>query len=267
MNNWALDLKIDMPLHIVFKSGGLLVNMLMGWIFMGKQYTMDQTISVVLVTLGVLLSTYTTASGVKKAPVVEVSLTSWLTGIALLSFALLLSSVLGLYQENTYRKYGKQWREGLFYTHFLALPLFIFVSGDIWAQAVSISRSSVISLREVLCRMYICPLGSLFPSFLAVPRLWIYVLLNGITQYVCISGVHQLTSVATSLTVNLVLTSRKFVSLLISVYFFSNRFELGHYFGTALVFLGTFWYSVATTRKFSSSTRQRKQSESKLSTS
>lgn len=37
MNNYALDYKIEMPLHIVFKSGGLMVNMLMGWLLVGKQ--------------------------------------------------------------------------------------------------------------------------------------------------------------------------------------------------------------------------------------
>ena len=37
-------------------------------------------------------------------------------GIALLALALFLSAFLGLYQEETYRRHGTQWREGLFYT-------------------------------------------------------------------------------------------------------------------------------------------------------
>lgn len=37
-------------------------------------------------------------------------------GIGLLSMALLLSACLGLFQEETYRRYGKQWRESLFYS-------------------------------------------------------------------------------------------------------------------------------------------------------
>ena len=37
-------------------------------------------------------------------------------GIALLALALFLSAFLGLYQEETYRWHGTQWREGLFYT-------------------------------------------------------------------------------------------------------------------------------------------------------
>jgi UAA transporter family len=37
-------------------------------------------------------------------------------GILILSVAMVLSAGLGLLQEITYRKYGKAWREGLFYT-------------------------------------------------------------------------------------------------------------------------------------------------------
>jgi hypothetical protein len=37
-------------------------------------------------------------------------------GITILSIAMVLSACLGLLQEVTYRKYGKAWREGLFYT-------------------------------------------------------------------------------------------------------------------------------------------------------
>jgi UDP-xylose/UDP-N-acetylglucosamine transporter B4 len=37
-------------------------------------------------------------------------------GITLLCAALLLSAVMGLWQEGTYRRYGAVWREGLFYS-------------------------------------------------------------------------------------------------------------------------------------------------------
>jgi UDP-xylose/UDP-N-acetylglucosamine transporter B4 len=36
-------------------------------------------------------------------------------GILVLATALFMSACLGIFQEETYRKYGKQWREGLFY--------------------------------------------------------------------------------------------------------------------------------------------------------
>lgn len=43
-------------------------------------------------------------------------MTEFMIGITLLVIAMVLSAGLGLLQEVTYRKYGKQWREGLFYT-------------------------------------------------------------------------------------------------------------------------------------------------------
>jgi UDP-xylose/UDP-N-acetylglucosamine transporter B4 len=49
---------------------------------------------------------------------------TWLLGITYLIIALLLSSIMGLYQQVLYSKFGKAWREGLFYIHFLSLPGF-----------------------------------------------------------------------------------------------------------------------------------------------
>jgi UDP-xylose/UDP-N-acetylglucosamine transporter B4 len=40
----------------------------------------------------------------------------YIAGILLLALALFFSSCLGIIQEETYRLYGKKWREGLFYT-------------------------------------------------------------------------------------------------------------------------------------------------------
>ena len=37
LNNIALGYNISMPLHIIFRSGGLIVNMIMGAIILGKR--------------------------------------------------------------------------------------------------------------------------------------------------------------------------------------------------------------------------------------
>lgn len=54
-----------------------------------------------------------------------------------------------------------------------------------------------------------------------------------------------MTSVATSLTLNLVLNLRKFTSLIFSIIYFNNDFGFGAKMGSALVFLGTLIYSRA----------------------
>lgn len=73
----------------------------------------------------------------------------------------------------------------------------------------------------------------------SIPILWIYLLANCLTQYMCISCVFLLTTECSSLTVTLVVTLRKFVSLLFSIVHFNNSFTVCHWIGAFLVFLGT----------------------------
>lgn len=72
-----------------------------------------------------------------------------------------------------------------------------------------------------------------------IPISWIYLLANCLTQYLCISCVFILTTECSSLTVTLVVTLRKFVSLLFSIIYFNNPFTIWHWVGTTLVFIGT----------------------------
>lgn len=58
-------------------------------------------------------------------------------------------------------------------------------------------------------------------------------------RYMCISSVFVLTTECSSLTVTLVITLRKFLSLLFSILYFKNPFTLHHWIGTLLVFVGT----------------------------
>ena len=75
---------------------------------------------------------------------------------------------------------------------------------------------------------------------LYIPRLWFYVIGNCITQFICIRSVFVLTTEFSSLSVTLVVTLRKFLSLMVSIFFFQNPFTLYHWIATALVFAGTF---------------------------
>ena len=77
----------------------------------------------------------------------------------------------------------------------------------------------------------------------SMPILWLYLIANTLTQYVCISSVFVLTTECASLIVTLVVTLRKFVSLLISIVYFGNPFTSWHWIGTALVFIGTLLFT------------------------
>ncbi|CAG8526205.1 5512_t:CDS:10 [Diversispora eburnea] len=252
LNNIALGYKISVPLHIIFRSGGLIVSMILGWAVGGKRYTIRQVFSVIMVTLGVVCATRSSANVRSKAESVITSTTDYMIGISLLSIALILSCVMGLYQEFTYAKYGSNWREGLFYTHFLGLPLFLMFHSDIKSQIQEYNRSSPLYLNEIISKLsdeiYIPDdIQNVFTRCF-LPRTWFYLIINVLTQYVCVSGVHRLNSISTALTLNLVLNLRKFVSLVISVWFFDNEFHIGMAIGGFLVFTGTILYSIGGNR-------------------
>lgn len=63
--------------------------------------------------------------------------------------------------------------------------------------------------------------------------------LNNIFRYLCISSVYRLSAETSSFTLNLIITLRKFVSLLFSIVYFDNNFTFIHWLGTLMVFTGT----------------------------
>ncbi|KAG2207490.1 hypothetical protein INT47_004238 [Mucor saturninus] len=255
LNNLALGFNISVPLHIIFRSGGLIVNMLLGALILKKRYSLDQVVGVLLVTAGVIWATLDNASSQVSRD--EGNTTEFFTGILLLTIAMVLSAGMGLFQEVTYKKYGKQWREGLFYTHFLALPFFLFFYRDLSNQVTAYNLSPLQPVSVILEQIPVMgavanlvpePIMSILGAF-QVHKLWAFLFMNVVTQYVCIAGVNRMTSVATSLTLNLVLNLRKFTSLIFSILYFQNDFGFGAKIGSALVFFGTLIYSRASMKK------------------
>ncbi|KAJ1730102.1 golgi uridine diphosphate-N- acetylglucosamine transporter [Coemansia biformis] len=228
-NNIALGHQISIPLHIVFRSSGLVANMLCG-LAVGKRYPPMQSGAVVMVTVGVIVATLASIGRSQAAAVGGLASESAI-GIALLSLGVVFAALLGLYQEHTYSRYGKHWQEGLFYNHALALPMFLPFWSDIGYQARALSRSPPTTL-----------------YFVTVPSLWISLAMNVLAQLACASGVHRMTSMSSSLTLNVVLNLRKLVSLVISVLLFQNPITPTMVLGCALVFLGTFAYTKTSRR-------------------
>uniref|UniRef100_A0A8C2Q2P9 Solute carrier family 35 member B4 n=1 Tax=Cyprinus carpio TaxID=7962 RepID=A0A8C2Q2P9_CYPCA len=233
INNYALNFNIAMPLHMIFRSGSLIANMILGIIILKKRYSASKYLSIMLVSLGIFICTVMSAKqvNVEKGATEEdgfYAFVHWILGIAMLTFALLMSARMGIFQETLYKKYGKHSKEALFYNHFLPLPGFLLLSTDIYRHAVLFSQSSPVEIPVI---------GQ------SVPVMWLYLLMNVITQYVCIRGVFILTTECASLTVTLVVTLRKFLSLIISILYFHNPFTAWHWVGTAVVFLGTLLYT------------------------
>jgi UDP-xylose/UDP-N-acetylglucosamine transporter B4 len=151
---------------------------------------------------------------------------------------------MGLYTEETYKEYGPHWKENLFYSHILALPLFIPFLPAMRRQFLKLAASPPLGmpsyesisnmptgLQEGLDKIYI-------PSQLA------FLVINVLTQYTCIRGVNLLASAVSALTVTIVLNVRKLISLLLSIWLFGNRLSPGTLFGAVIVFFAGGMYGL-----------------------
>lgn len=153
---------------------------------------------------------------------------------------------MGLYTEETYRAYGPHWKENLFYSHLLSLPLFIPFMPSMWRQFNKLAGSEPLPL----------PIAALFgidqlPDDIqrSIDRVYIpsqlfYLIMNVLTQYACIRGVNLLAAASTALTVTIVLNIRKLVSLLLSIWLFGNQLASGTLLGACIVFFAGGLYSL-----------------------
>ncbi|PQK09365.1 hypothetical protein BB8028_0001g14350 [Beauveria bassiana] len=227
LNNHAFSYDISVPVHIIIRSGGSITTMVAGYIY-GKRYSKTQIMSVMLLSIGVIQAAWSDASAKSKPK--SSSEPAFGTGLVMLFVAQVLSAIMGLYTEATYRVYGPQWRENLFYSHLLSLPLFLPFAPSILRTYRSLSSSQPMIL---------------YRSFgLRVPSQLVNVAANILTQYACIRGVNLLAAASSALTVTIVLNVRKLVSLLLSIWLFDNTLAVGTVIGALLVFGGGAIYTL-----------------------
>eukprot|EP01132_Coremiostelium_polycephalum_P005392 gene5392-6725_t len=228
----ALEYDIELPFHMVFRSSSLISTVVIGSLFWRKKYTLKQIISLLMVTCGIIIATFNSMPENKREFTIKNAeqggVYKFVTGITMLTIAMFLSSVLGLIQEFTYKKHGKDChRETIFYTHLFSIPFSVFIFNDIVNQVKITNQSPLLNL----------------PIVGLVPSLWFYLLINVITQFICIQGVFILTGKTSTLTCTLVISLRKFLSIIISVVYFKNPFTLTLWISTFMVLVGTFIYS------------------------
>lgn len=142
---------------------------------------------------------------------------------------------MGLYTEATYREYGPQWRENLFYSHLLSLPLFLPFCSAMYSSWSKMASSEPLTLQS--------PFPLLDSLAMQAPRQLVFLTVNVLTQYACIRGVNLLAAMSTALTVTIVLNIRKLVSLLLSIWLFGNTLATGTLVGAVVVFSAGGLYS------------------------
>lgn len=172
---------------------------------------------------------------------------SFTVGLAILFLAQVLSSIMGLYTEETYRTYGPQWKENLFYSHLLSLPLFLPFFPSLVKQLLKLANSPPVALHRAALVVPHVRLSDGMQRSLArvhIPSQLFYLVLNVLTQYGCIRGVNLLAAMSSALTVTIVLNIRKLLSLLLSIWLFGNRLAAGTLLGAGIVFFAGALYSL-----------------------
>ncbi|PYI07438.1 UPD-GlcNAc transporter (Mnn2-2) [Aspergillus sclerotiicarbonarius CBS 121057] len=280
LNNWAFAYKISVPLHIILRSGGPVASMGIGFLFNAKRYSRGQVLAVLMLTLGVVTAALADAKAKGQSMNVDnASAATAIVGFTILALAMILSAFQGIYADRLYETYGRDhWKEALFYSHTLSLPLFLPAYSQLvsqWQmlfsvhpltarlQALNSSETGLlghaspglesIGVSEESCGAWslasiigspsglvptlkdISPLRSIFTF---IPIHVTYLLVNALTQYLCIRGVHLLSAKSSSLTVTVILNIRKLVSLLLSIYLFGNALSPGVLIGALFVFIG-----------------------------
>lgn len=215
LNNWAFAYSISVPLHIILRSGGPVASLIVGYSFNGKKYSYGQILAVAVLTLGVVTAALADAQA-KGEPLgighggADLGITGTATGFAILASAMILSAFQGIYADRLYETYGRShWKEALFYSHVLSIPLFLPTYPRLLDQWRAMLSSPPLQYRlletsisvgkdaelpsgpstnsNAVCgpRLDLGILGYCFlPSFIAhIPLQVAYLFLNALTQY------------------------------------------------------------------------------------
>ena len=258
LNNWAFAFSISVPVHIILRSFGSVITMLAGWM-VGKTYSPLQILSVVVLTAGVLFTSWADAESKGKALDSNESLGA---GLAVLLLAQVLSAYMGVYVQETYAQHGANWQENLFYSHFLSLPLFLPLYHSLQRQWAALAAtppvdSSLLSFAGLESYTALPILDFAMKRLANTPRGLLYLFANAIMQLACISGVNLLSAKSSAVTVTIVLNVRKLVSFILSTVLFGHALSAKMALGAALVFGSGAIYGFESTVRLPAAKRRR----------
>ncbi|CAK3959324.1 UDP-N-acetylglucosamine transporter yea4 [Lecanosticta acicola] len=247
LNNWAFAYDISVPVHIILRSFGSVTTMIAG-VLRGKRYSVLQVFSVVLLTVGVLVSAWADSESKGKSMSVETggSTSEFTKGLAILLVAQFMGAYQGAYTEDTYAMYKASWTENLFYSHLFSLPLFLPLSAVLQDQYRKLAATPYVNVRQYLLgalpdeRTGAAATGKALESLRVYPETMpkgiLFLLTNAVTQLACISGVNLLSAKSSAVTVTIVLNVRKLVSFMLSTLIFGHQLSGKMILGSALVF-------------------------------
>lgn len=237
--NVAFSFNISVPIHTLFRSCNVIASVLLGYMLFEQRYSLKQLACVLCITMGIFLGSLGDAKqffgcsdcdGRAAATSGDEGLARWSIGIALLVFVQMLQGFLGHTQALLYKRHSdcgaksELAEEFLFTSHLVSFFPFIFLWEDV-ALAGSLAWNS-----------------SSF-TYVPIPQQLVFFMANNLCQLVCIKGVFRLSAHFSPLTVNITLSVRKFLSVVVSILWFGNAWTTLHSIATVLIFGGVFAYS------------------------
>ncbi|CAJ0952473.1 unnamed protein product, partial [Mesorhabditis belari] len=233
LNMQALSFYLPFPLHIVLRSGSLITSLTLDVFWLKKRYSSRKYISVFLLTTGIITCTLASSQKSKTNQQLHEHFGEMLFGVFLSVTSLFGASLLSIKQSDLFKKHGRHVDEAFFNLHFFGL-LCLFP----W----------FFQMKKAMGAMIDSPNLNLFDQSFG-PKLVIELITMSLFQFFCLRSVFRLNALVEPLTLILVLTLRKFLSLIFSIFYFQNPFTFLHWFGTFFVFSGAILFEDVLVKK------------------
>jgi len=231
--NVALATQMPMPVAITMKNGNLVANMVVGLLVLGRRYSWQQVVAVLVTTVGLAVTALAGKNQDSSTTLAATDMDSQLlVGVVCLTGALLCRAAGGALQELAGAQCGASpVAELLFFRSLLGLPFFVLRGQSIsnhWQRWQDADVNGIIW-----------------------PGMWLLLLGNLFFDYLCKCYMTGLVSKTSALTATLVLTIQRFISFMISALVLNPLPTEGGkgaelWLGSGCVLIGTLAYSAFT---------------------
>mmetsp|Transcript_14311 Transcript_14311/g.44268 ORF Transcript_14311/g.44268 Transcript_14311/m.44268 type:complete len:284 (+) Transcript_14311:742-1593(+) len=181
--NLAFALGMPMHLVLVLKNGGLLSQLLVGYVLLDEHYSLRQVLAALVVTAGIVVALYDQLRNAEAGGDAAYLPTGVLVG------AMLFRSLGNEWTKRAFAAHGRHYNEVLFYQHFLGLPVVL----ASW-RALLNTATAWTALE---------------------PRMWFLLAAHLVGNFVCTQAATRVVA-ASTMALNVVLCVQRFISIALS---------------------------------------------------
>eukprot|EP00871_Galdieria_phlegrea_P005341 jgi/Galph1/5808/GphlegSOOS_G4529.1 len=227
LNTVSLQYGLPVPIYIVFRSSSLLITFLCSVLFQRKKVCMMETFAILLTSVGLTLVAWISNDGTRMAKS-SLCMTRYMKGFFFALIGSFLSPLLSILQEEILET----------------------------KQNKKEASEELLCLMQLFSLLYYIPQSKALLSFgtkclslaSSSPVLYL-IILNLTTQMVCIQSVFNLSAKVNAVALQMTLSVRKLLSLLLSCYIFQHHLSKRYWLGSLMVFIGSLLYSLNTVGK------------------